>query len=79
MQVSDCSCKEIVTRDFVVCFLVSFDSYEVPTHSELVHLHFKFRFCVKYFNFRVSAYEVYSVSERLSAAIIVAPNSKNLA
>jgi hypothetical protein len=39
--------KGIVSRDFVVCFLVSFDSSEVPTPTELVHLLFKFRFRLK--------------------------------
>jgi hypothetical protein len=54
--------EEIVSRDFVVCFLVSFDSSEVSTHTELVHLLFNFRFRVKFFDFRVSAVLVYYVS-----------------
>jgi hypothetical protein len=44
--------KEIVSRDFVVCFLVSF---EVPKHKERVHLLFTFKFRAKFFDFRVSA------------------------
>jgi hypothetical protein len=45
----------IVSRDFVVCFLVSFDRYEVATHKERVHLLSKFRFCVVFFDFHVWA------------------------
>jgi hypothetical protein len=39
----------------VVCFLVLFDSSEVPTPAELVHLLFKFRVCIEFFDSRVSA------------------------
>jgi hypothetical protein len=38
------SLKGIVSRDFIVCFLVSFDRSEVSTHKEWVHLILKFRF-----------------------------------
>jgi hypothetical protein len=34
----------IVSRDFVVCFLVSFDRSEVPTHKERILLLLKFNF-----------------------------------
>jgi hypothetical protein len=47
--------KGIVSRDFVVCFLVSFDRSEVPTHKERAHLLLKFRFRVEIFDSRVSA------------------------
>jgi hypothetical protein len=40
--------KGIVSRDFVVCA-------EVPIHKERVHLRLKFRFRVKFFDFRLSA------------------------
>jgi hypothetical protein len=63
----------------VLCFLVSFESSEVPTHTstERVRLLFKFRFCVEFFDFRVSAYIRSLLCEtRLSAAIFVAPESK---
>jgi hypothetical protein len=36
-------------------FLVSFDSSEVPTPTELVHLLFKFRFRVEFFDSRLLA------------------------
>jgi hypothetical protein len=44
--------KGIVSQDIVGCFLVSFDSSEVPTHKERVHLLLKFCLCVEYFDFR---------------------------
>jgi hypothetical protein len=47
--------KGIVSRDFGVCFLVSFDRSEVPTHQERFHLLLKFRFRVEFFDFRVWA------------------------
>jgi hypothetical protein len=50
----------------MVCFLVSFDRSEVSTHKERVHLLFKFRFHVKFFDFRVWAI-------RLSAASVCSP------
>jgi hypothetical protein len=46
----------------VVCFLVSFDRSEVPTHLKEVHGLLKFRFCVDFFYFRVSAWWAYPVS-----------------
>jgi hypothetical protein len=46
----------------VVCFLVSFDSSEVPSHSDLVQLLFTFRFHVELFDFRISAKLVYTLS-----------------
>jgi hypothetical protein len=36
-------------------FLVSFDSSEVHSHTELIHLSVKFGFRVEFFDFRVSA------------------------
>jgi hypothetical protein len=47
--------KGIVSRDFVVSFLVSFDRLEVPTHTERVRLLLILRFRIKFFDFRVSA------------------------
>jgi hypothetical protein len=44
----NCILKGIVSRDFVVCFLVSFDRSEVSTHKEWVHLLLKFRFRVEF-------------------------------
>jgi hypothetical protein len=43
--------KGIVSRDLVVCFLVSFDRSEVSTHKDRVYLLLKFRFRVKFFRF----------------------------
>jgi hypothetical protein len=54
MEIKGHDIKGIVSRNFVVCFLVPFDSSEVPTHSELVHLLFKFRFRVKFCDFCAS-------------------------
>jgi hypothetical protein len=45
--------KGIVSRDFVVCFLVSFDRYDISTNQEWVLLLLKVRFCIEFFNFRV--------------------------
>jgi hypothetical protein len=45
--------KGIVSRDFVVCFLVSFDRYDISTHQERVLLLLKVRFRIEFFNFRV--------------------------
>jgi hypothetical protein len=45
--------KGIVSRDFVVLFLVSFERSEVPTHTEHVRLLLKLRFRVAFFDFRV--------------------------
>jgi hypothetical protein len=45
--------KGIVSRDFVVCFLVSFDRSDIPTHQERVLLLLEVRFRIKFFNFRV--------------------------
>jgi hypothetical protein len=47
--------KGMVSRDFVLYFLVSFDRSEVCTNAELVRLLLKFRFHVEFFDFRVSA------------------------
>jgi hypothetical protein len=41
----------IVSQDFVVCFLASFDWYKVPTHQELVHLLLKIVFVSKFLIF----------------------------
>jgi hypothetical protein len=43
----------IVSRDFVVCFLVSFYRSHISTHQERVLLLLKVRFCIKFFDFRV--------------------------
>jgi hypothetical protein len=32
-----CTLKGIVSRDFVVCFLVSFDRSHISTHQELIY------------------------------------------
>jgi hypothetical protein len=39
--------KGIVSRDFVVCFLVSFDRSDIYTHQEWVLLLLKFRFRIE--------------------------------
>jgi hypothetical protein len=54
-QLAEHSFKGIVSRDFVVSFLVSFDRSEVPTHTERIYLLFIFRFRVEFFDFRFSA------------------------
>jgi hypothetical protein len=47
--------KGIVSRDFAVCFLVSFDRSEVCIHAgACVRLLLKFRFRNEFFNFRVA-------------------------
>jgi hypothetical protein len=45
--------KGIVSRDFVVCFLVSFNRSDISTHQERVLLLLKVRFHIKFFDFRV--------------------------
>jgi hypothetical protein len=45
------SFKGIASWDFVVCFLVSFDSSEVSTPTEVVHLLIKFRFSCRNLRF----------------------------
>jgi hypothetical protein len=47
--------KGIVSRDFIVCFLVSFDRSDISTQQEWVLLLLKVRFCIKFFYFRVLA------------------------
>jgi hypothetical protein len=47
--------KGIVSRELVVCSLVSFYRSEVPTHTDRVRLLVKFRFRVEFLDFRVSA------------------------
>jgi hypothetical protein len=47
--------KGIVSRDFVVCFLVSFDRSDISTHQEWVLLLLKVRFRIEFFDFRVWA------------------------
>jgi hypothetical protein len=47
--------KGTVSRDFVICFLVSFDRSDVSTHKERVHLLLKFRFRVEFFDFCIWA------------------------
>jgi hypothetical protein len=48
--------KGIVSRDFVVCFLVSFDRSHISTHQKWVLLLLKVRFCIEFFDFRVWAW-----------------------
>jgi hypothetical protein len=45
--------KGIVSRDFVVCFLVSIERSDISTHKECVLLLLKVRFHVEFFDFRV--------------------------
>jgi hypothetical protein len=45
--------KGIVSRDFVVCFLVSFDRSDISIHQERVLLLLKVRFRNEFFDFRV--------------------------
>jgi hypothetical protein len=45
----------VVSQDFVVCFLVSFDRSDIFTHQERVLLLLKVRFRVEFFDFRVWA------------------------
>jgi hypothetical protein len=47
--------KGIVSRDFVVCFLVSFDRSDISTHQERVLLLLKVHFRIEFFDFRVWA------------------------
>jgi hypothetical protein len=47
--------KGIVSRDLHICFLVSIDRSEIPTHTKRVRLLLKFRFRVEFFDFRGSA------------------------
>jgi hypothetical protein len=49
------SIKGIVSRDFEVCFLVSFDRSDISKHQEWVLLLLKVRFCVEFFDFRALA------------------------
>jgi hypothetical protein len=48
--------KGIVSRDFVVCFLVSFDRSDISKHQEWVLLLLKVRFRIEFFDFRVWAW-----------------------
>jgi hypothetical protein len=45
--------KGIVSRDLVVCFLVSFDRSDISTHHERVLFLLKVRFRIEFFDFRV--------------------------
>jgi hypothetical protein len=45
--------KGIVSRDFVVCFLVPFDRSHISKHQEWVLLLLKVRFRIEFFDFRV--------------------------
>jgi hypothetical protein len=47
--------KGIVSRDFVVCFLVSIDRSDISTHQEWVLMLLKVRFDVEFFDIRVWA------------------------
>jgi hypothetical protein len=48
--------KGIVSRDFVVCFLVPFHRSHISTHQERVLLLLKVRFRIEFFDFRVWAW-----------------------
>jgi hypothetical protein len=52
---SICAVKGIVSRDFVVCFLVSFNRSHISTHEEWVLLLVKVCFLIEFFDFRVWA------------------------
>jgi hypothetical protein len=45
-----CVFKGIVSRDFVVCFLVSFDRSDIYTHQERVLMLLKVRFRIEFFD-----------------------------
>jgi hypothetical protein len=47
--------KGIVSRDFMVCFLVSFDGSDISTHQEQVLLLLKVHFHIEFFDFCVRA------------------------
>jgi hypothetical protein len=47
--------KGIVSRDFVVCFLVSFDRSDISTHQESFLLLLKVRFRIEFFDLCVWA------------------------
>jgi hypothetical protein len=53
---AQCEVKGIVSRDFVVCFLLSFDRSDISTHQERVLLILKVRFRIEFFDFRVWAW-----------------------
>jgi hypothetical protein len=48
--------KGIVSRDFMLCFLVSFDRSYISTHQERVLLLLKVHFRIEFFYFRVWAW-----------------------
>jgi hypothetical protein len=48
--------KGIVSRDFVVCFSVSFDRSYISTHQERALLLIKVPFSIDFFDFRVWAW-----------------------
>jgi hypothetical protein len=54
-QTADFLIKGIVSRGFVVCFLVSFDRSDISTHQEWVLLLLKVHFRIEFFDFRVLA------------------------
>jgi hypothetical protein len=72
-----CPFKGIVSQDFVVCFLVSFDRPDISKHQERVLLLLKSSF--SYRNFRFSFQAVVSLlcewswAIRISAANVIAP------
>jgi hypothetical protein len=44
--------KGIVSRDFVVCLLVSFDRSDISTHQERLLMLLQVRFRIEFFEFR---------------------------
>jgi hypothetical protein len=69
--------KGVVSRYFVVCFLVSFDSSEFPTHKERVHFRVVFNFLIVASGLGVVSLACESSwAIRLSAAYVVAPYTR---
>jgi hypothetical protein len=54
MSDQDQELKGIVSRDLCICFLYHPIDLKISTHKERVLLLLKFRFRVKFFDFRVS-------------------------
>jgi hypothetical protein len=53
MQLQELKFKGIVSRDFVVCFLLSLDRSDISTHQERVLLLLKVHFRIEFLDFRV--------------------------
>jgi hypothetical protein len=72
----------MVSRDFKVGFLVSFDRSEVSTRVDRVHFSLKFRFRVEFFLFSrlgvVSLLCEWSWAIRLSATTVVTPDTPSV-